>query len=133
MSGFSGLEKQMLREWNRQINGRDSELVTIKYLIKRPEVTNENWQKTEGVVWQYNNVRCLKEVISELAFADSNIANTLYGKSNFRFDYLGYDFHNNVKRFITIIDSMGQLYDIEKIVPQVRIGNRWQNWCAIQK
>jgi hypothetical protein len=130
---FPGLMKQELIEFNRQINGPDMELITIKYYMRRPGVTTDKWEKTDGVVWQYNEVPALKETISELVLSDNPTVNTGYGKTNFRFPYIGYDFHGNTKKYFEIIDLMGRSYPIDLIFPQVRIGNRWLNWCGMQK
>jgi hypothetical protein len=138
---WTGLQKQELQEFNRQVNGPDMELITIIYHTKRPDVTNSNWGKTEGVPWQYNNVKCLKEIISEVKFGDNATANVQFGKTNFRFPYIDhdssgneiiYDFHDKNKRYFTIIDSNGQSYEIDKIVPVGKVGNRYIAWLAVQ-
>ena len=112
---------------------KNGEYVTIKYYTRRPGVVNENWQQSEGVVWQYSEVLSLKDVVSQLTFGDSNVANVQFGKTNFAFSYENYDFHGNSKKYFSIIDQNGQVYPIDKIVPMVRIKNGYMAWMAIAK
>jgi hypothetical protein len=126
------LQKQMKRDFDRALR-QDGELITIKYYIKKPTVTSDNWAQSDGVVWQYSDVLALKDTVSELTFGDANVANVMFSKTIFRFGYEGYDFHGNVKRHFQIIDANGQVYPIDKIVPKVRINQGFLCWEAWQK
>ena len=126
------LWKQEKRDFLRALQ-KDGTYITIKYYIKRSDITNSNWVKTEGVVWQINDVLCLKEVVSELTFADVNVGNIQFNKNNFRFQYEGYDFHDKNKKYFQIIDENNDVYEIDKIVPTRKIGVTYLAWTAIQK
>lgn len=122
----------MARDFRKALQ-QDGELVTIQYKLRKPGIVADQWSESDGIQWQYNEVLCLKEIVSQLTFADSNVANVQFGKTNFYFAYEGYDFHGSVKRYIKIIDSNGQKYEIDKIVPMVKINQGYMAWMAIQK
>lgn len=126
------LWKQEKRDFQKQLQN-DGEYITIKYYLKRSGILNEVWSKTDAVQWQYDNVLCLREVISELTFADTGVVPVQLNKINFRFKYNGYDFHDKNKKFFQIIDGNGQTYEIDKIVPTRKMGVTYLAWIAIQK
>jgi hypothetical protein len=132
----TGLEKWMYTTFQREINSNDADIMTIKYYVKRPEVTKSGiaWEKTDGVVWQYNNIRVLRERISSLTLGDMNLVNLAYGKNNFFCRYTDCDFNVRYeKKFITLIDSFGKEFPIDDVEPIVKIGKSWLAWMLVQK
>lgn len=123
--------KAMLREANRQFASPWAEKVTIKYDLKKATDTNSNW--TTGDTFEYQEVPCLREIISQATFADSSTANILISKNNFYIPYDGYDFKENKKRNIKLI--IGDFtYSIDKVVPLVPLlHGRYIYYALIQK
>lgn len=121
----------MLREANRQFTSPWAEKVTIKYDLKKTNETNSNW--ATGDTFEYQDVPCLKEIISNVTFADNQTANIVIGKANFFIPYNNYDFHNNQKRNIKIIDSNGMTYLIDKVLPMVPLVHGYVYWMLVQK
>lgn len=121
----------MLREANRQFASPWAERVTIKYDLQKAGDTNSNW--ISGDTYQYDDVPCLREIISQAIFADSSTANILISKNNFYIPYDGYDFKENKKRNIKLI--IGDFtYSIDKVVPLVPLlHGRYIYYALIQK
>lgn len=122
----------MVRDFKRSLQ-KDGELITIKYYMRKPGLFVDNWQQSDGVVWQYSNIKCLKEIVSQLTFGDGGVANVIFGKVNFFCDYNDCDFNDNNKRYINIVDERGLIYPIDKVVPMVRIGASYMAYMFIQK
>jgi hypothetical protein len=123
--------KAMLRQANKDFNSPWAERVTILYDLKKANETNSNWQY--GDTFDYRNVPCLREVISQATFADQQTANILISKNNFYIPWEGYDFSENKKRNIKIIIG-DQTLEINKVVPLVPLlNNRYIYWCLVQK
>jgi hypothetical protein len=123
--------KQMMKEFNRQINSRFAEKITIKYQIKKATETNQKW--TIGEPGQYENVPCLDETISNAGFVDTQTASTIIGKNNYYIPYVGYEFFNDEKRSISVIDAQGLTHPIDKVLPLVPVINGYLCWILIQK
>lgn len=123
--------KAMLREANKQFASSWAERITILYDLKKAGETNSQW--TSGDTFDYRNVPCLREIITQATFADSSTANVVISKNNFYIPWDGYDFSENKKRNIKIIIG-DQTIGIDKVIPLVPlINNRWIYWALIQK
>jgi hypothetical protein len=123
--------KAMLKEANKQFNSSWAEKVTIKYDLMKAGETNSNW--TIGDTFQYEDVPCLREIITQATFADSSTANVVISKGNFYIPWDGYDFRENKKRNIKIIID-DQTISIDKVISLVPLINkRWIYWALIQK
>lgn len=123
--------KAMQREAKKQFNSKWAEKITIKYDLRKASETNDSW--TVGDTFQYQNVPCLKEIISNLNFVDNQTANIQINKANFYIPYDGYDFSENKKRNIKVIDKNKMIFVIDKVIPIVPFGNSYLYWCLIQK
>lgn len=123
--------KAMLRQANRDFASPWAEKVIIKYDLQRAGDTNSNW--TSGDTYQYDDVPCLREIISQATFADSSTANIVISKNNFYIPYEGYDFWENKKRNIKIIVG-DQTLGIDKVIPLVPLlHSKYIYWALIQK
>jgi hypothetical protein len=123
----------MIRNFNRQLKVRFASRVTIKYDTAKPNETNSDW--TTGITYCYNDVPCLTQVIGDVYFNDTSIANVITGKSNFFIYYKNYDFNYQIKRNIRIYDPItNRETKIDKAVPIVPLGNGdFLAWMLIQK
>jgi hypothetical protein len=124
--------KQMKRDLRAAFKSRFAFKVTIKYHTAKPNETNTNWQS--GIPYQYNDIPCLKNATGNTYFSDSNIAPAITGKNVFIIPFDNYDFSNNNKRQINVVDDMGIVYPIDKVEPDIPIGNnRYLVWKLTQK
>lgn len=123
----------MQRDFQRQLRGRFASIITIKYDTKKLGELNSQW--TTGITHSYNNVPCLTQVIGDVYFNDSGMANANTGKSNWFLSFEDYDFNYEIKRNIRIYNSItGREFSIDKAVPMVPLGNgKFLCWMLIQK
>lgn len=124
--------KQMKRDLRKAFKSRFAFKATIKYHTAKPNETSSTWQT--GIPYQYNDVPCLRNSTGNTYFSDSNIAPAIIGKNVFIIPFDSYDFSNNKKRNISIIDDMGIVYPIDKVEPDVPIGEgKYLVWKLTQK
>lgn len=123
----------MKRDLRAAFKSRFAQLVTIQYQTAKPNETNSDW--TVGIPYQYNDVICLKNATGNTYFSDSNIAPAITGKNVFIIPFdIKYDFSENKKRQIKIVDNTGSVYPIDKVEPDVSIGdNKYLVWKLTQK
>jgi len=122
----------MRRDLLKAFKSRYAITITIKYQTAKPNETNSNW--TNGIPFQYNDVPCLKNPTGNTYFSD-NIVPAITGKNIFIIPFDSkYDFSENKKRQIQVVDSMGIVYPIDKVEPDVSIGNnKYLVWKLTQK
>ena len=131
--GDVAIVKQMRRDLRVALKSRFASNVTIKYQTAKANETNSNW--TVGIPYQYNDVPCLKNSTGNTYFSHRNIAPAITGKNVFIIPFdVKYDFSDNKKRQIHIVDNMGIVYPIDKVEPDVPIGNNnYLVWKFTQK
>lgn len=132
MKNIVQLQKQQKREFELRLH-TDGELVSIRYYMKRPGVTTENWSQPEGIVWQIDNILALHKIITPLTFSDGTVASTIISKGDWFVKFEGLDFFGNSKRYFSIVDSNNQVYSIDKVVPFGKCGQGYISWKFIAK
>lgn len=125
----------MIRDLRKQWASRFCPKVTIEYQTEKPGEKNSGW--VIGIPNRYTNVPCLREIIGNVYFNDSNIGNALTSKNTFYIPFDNYDFRDNKKRSIQIIDNVGMIYPIDQVTPLISIGTidnvRYLVWALYQK
>ena len=126
------LQKQQYREFHRSLN-TDGQLVSIRYLMRKPNDVSENWTEANGIMWQIDGILALRKVITPLTFSDGSAVSAIISKGDWFVPYNELDFYGNYKKYFKIIDQSGQIYPIDKVVPFVEYGNGYLSWKFIAK